>query len=413
MSQNHKVSVIVPIYGVEKYLAKCIESILAQSYKNLEVILINDGSKDNSKNIINAFKSKDERIVSLNKLNGGLVSARKAGVELASGKYLTFVDGDDWIEVDHIKNFLEIELTDVDMVVCGFKRDFLGKTKKFKTNFDEGYYDADSLKKLVLPNAIHDDLTGEHGISTYVWNKLFLTQNVRKFIKKIDNQIVMGEDSCLTYPYLFNSKKIYISNNTTYVYRQRASSIIKSVKDNDDEFNRLSLVFSYLLSALRNYEPGLRTQHQIERYFLSLMCVRSGGVFSIGGSRFFLPFSNFELKVDNKLVIFSSGSFGQHLYSALRGLPKTNIVSWIDEDYIESRQEKLEVSAPNEIKFLKFDKVLIASLNKSRTLEIIQLLSRYGISSSQICMVDIDHAHYKKTLEMIGFDLKSYNYKNK
>ena len=129
MINSAKVSIVVPIYEVEDYLPQCIESIINQKYKNIEIILVNDGSKDNCQEIINFYAKLDERIIVISKKNGGLVSARKAGVEAASGKYITFVDGDDWIEASHIKNLIGVELNGIDLVICGFKRDFLGKRK--------------------------------------------------------------------------------------------------------------------------------------------------------------------------------------------------------------------------------------------------------------------------------------------
>ena len=94
------ISVIIPIYNVEKYLTKCIESVINQTYKNLEIILVNDGSTDNSKEIIDKYSSIDSRIKVINKKNGGLSDARNVGIELAKGEYITFLDSDDWIELN-------------------------------------------------------------------------------------------------------------------------------------------------------------------------------------------------------------------------------------------------------------------------------------------------------------------------
>ena len=94
------ISVIIPIYNVENYLKKCIESVINQTYKNLEIILVNDGSNDNSKNIIDEYSTIDNRIKVINKENGGLSDARNAGIEIAKGDYITFLDSDDWIELN-------------------------------------------------------------------------------------------------------------------------------------------------------------------------------------------------------------------------------------------------------------------------------------------------------------------------
>ena len=110
-----KVSIIIPVYNVEKYLDKCLKSVLNQTYKNIEIIVINDGSTDNSLKICKKYK--DKRIVLIDKENGGVSSARNKGLELASGKYITFVDSDDWLELDAIENMVSfIEKENVDFV---------------------------------------------------------------------------------------------------------------------------------------------------------------------------------------------------------------------------------------------------------------------------------------------------------
>ena len=103
------VSIIVPIYNVETELRKCVSSILAQTYKDIEVILVDDGSPDNSGAICDEFASKDNRIVVIHKENGGLVNARKSGLERSTGRFISYVDGDDWIEEDFIQNLVDCQ----------------------------------------------------------------------------------------------------------------------------------------------------------------------------------------------------------------------------------------------------------------------------------------------------------------
>ena len=102
MREDIKISVVIPVYGVEKYIRQCLESIINQTYKNLEIIVVNDGTKDNSMKIVEEYLS-DERIKIINKQNGGLSSARNRGMEEATGKYIFFVDSDDWIELNTIE----------------------------------------------------------------------------------------------------------------------------------------------------------------------------------------------------------------------------------------------------------------------------------------------------------------------
>ena len=119
------ISVVVPVYNVEKYLERCVDSILSQTVKDLEIILVDDGSTDGSGAICDAYASRQERITVCHKENGGLTSAWKAGLALASGKYTGFVDSDDWIEPDMYERMLELaEREQADMTVCGLIFDF-------------------------------------------------------------------------------------------------------------------------------------------------------------------------------------------------------------------------------------------------------------------------------------------------
>ncbi len=104
------VSVVIPIYNVEKYIMKTVESVIQQDYSNIEIILVDDGSPDNSGKIIDELKKKDPRIICIHKENGGVSSARNVGIDAASGKYVTFIDGDDWVEPNYISYLLSLVL---------------------------------------------------------------------------------------------------------------------------------------------------------------------------------------------------------------------------------------------------------------------------------------------------------------
>ena len=126
-----KISVIVTVYNIGLFLPKCIDSILNQVFSDFELILVNDGSLDDSYDICLEYKRKDPRIILINKENGGLLSARKAGLNKARADYISFIDGDDWVDFDFLTSIYRIvELHNVDIVVCGFIRAFEGKNEK-------------------------------------------------------------------------------------------------------------------------------------------------------------------------------------------------------------------------------------------------------------------------------------------
>ena len=126
-----KLTVIVPVYNSSKYLKKCIESILEQTYVNTEIILVNDGSTDNSIDICKEFKQIDNRIIVIDKENGGVASARNAGLEVATGSYVAFVDSDDYVEKDMYETMIEaLNNNNADIVECGFNQINIEENKK-------------------------------------------------------------------------------------------------------------------------------------------------------------------------------------------------------------------------------------------------------------------------------------------
>ena len=215
---NSLVSVIVPVFNVEKYLPKCIESILNQSYKYIEVILINDGSTDSSEDICNKYKLKDNRIRVINKINGGLSSARNKGLDVAKGKYVIFVDSDDFIDKDMIKNLLEVAITqNADIVQGGFQTVYEDGKIKRKYEYNEMVFDT---KTKILDAYFKQDL-----INVIVCNKLYkskLFNNLRMMEGR--NQ----EDYIIMPQLLLNTKKIINVSGIYYNYLQRDISIMNS-----------------------------------------------------------------------------------------------------------------------------------------------------------------------------------------
>ena len=133
MSKESLISVVVPIFNIDSYLEDCIDSIINQNHYDLEIILVNDGSTDKSGSICDRYASSDKRIKVIHKDNGGLVSARKAGTKKATGNYLSFVDGDDWIKPEHFSTLFKLANEHLsDLTISGHEKYFLGKRTNIK-----------------------------------------------------------------------------------------------------------------------------------------------------------------------------------------------------------------------------------------------------------------------------------------
>lgn len=163
-----KISVIVPIYGVEDYLPKCLESIIHQTYGDLEIILIDDGSQDNCPSICEEYSLKDNRIIVVHKENGGLSSARNAGLDIATGEYVSFVDGDDWLEPRMLESLHNAVVKyKAEIVTCGINR--ITDSKVIPTCDNTG-----SVRQLSKKDYLELITLPEENVRFEVWNKLFL-----------------------------------------------------------------------------------------------------------------------------------------------------------------------------------------------------------------------------------------------
>lgn len=209
------VSVIIPIYNVEKYLSECIESVINQTYSDLEIILVNDGSTDNCRDICERYKRKDSRIKLVHKNNGGLSSARNAGIDVANGDYYTFIDSDDYIMSDMIEQLVyAIQSTDTDISIC-CKADDTSK-------FDKGI--QKKIEVLTKEETLKCILT-EKKILTSAWGKLY-KNNLFNAIRYPNGKIY--EDLGTTYKLVELSKKIAYVDAKKYYYRTNIESITKS-----------------------------------------------------------------------------------------------------------------------------------------------------------------------------------------
>lgn len=215
-------SIIVPCYNVSNYIRQCVESILAQTYDDFELILVNDGSTDDTLDIIQSYQVLDPRIRIINKTNGGLVSARKAGALLSSGDYIIVVDGDDYIARDYLEGFATvISEYAPDVVTCGYvisgdKYDRIVKAPKI--NGQLGYVDGDSLRKSLYHTSIFQ-------ITPNLWSKAFRRTLYMKYQMQIDNAIIMGEDGVVTYPAIWEAASLYITAGFGYHYRVVGNSL--------------------------------------------------------------------------------------------------------------------------------------------------------------------------------------------
>ena len=247
------ISVIVPVYKVEKYLEKCIESVLKQTYTNLQIILVDDGSPDNCGKICDEYAKKDSRIEVIHKANGGLSDARNVGISKAKGRYIGFVDSDDYIKEDMYEILLNlIKKYDADVSICNLYDVIDGnECIRNKENGIREYSRLDILKKVLL----------DKNIQSYAWNKLYkkeLFDEIKYPIRK------KYEDIGTTF-YLFEKcNKIVVTSEPEYYYLKRADSLVNNVTE--------STILDYTEIIIQRYlyiKQNIKELRKYNNYYLA------------------------------------------------------------------------------------------------------------------------------------------------
>lgn len=381
---NPLISVIIPIYMIDRYIGICIESIINQTYKNLEIILVDDGGKDRCPEICDLYAKKDNRIKVIHKPNGGLVSARKAGIQQSKGEYISYVDGDDWVNSGFIEGlYIVADTNGADIVCAGFTRDLFSKSASFLNSEPLGIYEGENLRNL-WKSMVSQGSYYRPGINTYVWNKLFKRDILFAPQSRVDNRISIGEDGAVIYPALMKCKKVAVIDNVAYHYRQREDSMLKQSVEYSTEAQKLRYLYEYMINWSKNTDANLNLKTQVIDYILSIAIMRSGGR---------LPhddYSVFDAVYYGKdVVIYSAGTFGQQLVNRFMESGHCNIIAWLDDDYWEYRRCCLDVDPVESIASKQFDYILIATVDLAVAGTIMSRLADFGVSREKMLTINV------------------------
>lgn len=251
------ISVIIPIYNVEKYLNQCIQSVVNQTYRNLEIILVDDGSPDNCPAICDAWAAKDSRIKVVHKENGGSGQARNVALDIAEGQYVGFVDSDDYIAPHMYEHLLHFMTENVDIVECNYK----------ETSDDYMLFDEEN-------NWIHQEYTARDALSYHIndtlfrqiiWNKLYRNQTIDNIRFPVGNRI---DDEFWTYRVIANARKLVHTSCNMYAYRQQPESVMHC----SFSLHRLQAVDAKCqrLKLLQERFPELLSQARINLWYTCL-----------------------------------------------------------------------------------------------------------------------------------------------
>lgn len=262
MKSNEKkiiLSIILPVYNVEKYIERCVESILTQNREDIEIIIVDDGATDGSPQICDKYAKKISNIKVIHKQNGGLSSARNAGMDVAKGKYIYFLDSDDWITEDAIRKiFSYIDKNDIDVLKFNYYEHKMDSIK-INSSIIPGYYNGENIKRSILPEAICPvNITAPSKVILSVWSHVYRME----FLKK-NNITFVSEREIGSEDFLFNiqvyacASSMQVIEDNLYFYDQRMGSLTQRY--------RVGLYGQYC-KLITLYEEKLRSLNLLEKY---------------------------------------------------------------------------------------------------------------------------------------------------
>ncbi len=382
------ISVIVPIYRVEKYLEQCIQSICDQTYRNLEIILVDDGSDDRCPQICDKYADMDHRIIVIHQCNGGIDSARKSGFMIAQGKYIGYVDGDDWIEPLMYEKLMEYaKWYDVDVVESGVIDSWEKEEKKRTPYLQEGCYKGDEFTKEVEPRLLYAGSFFQHGIFAFLCTKLFRRSKIEKYqlMEGMLNQI--ENDTMVALPCIAETKSLYIAHDCFYHYRVVGNSAKRKIK--------MKCVEEFMQCHREYYRRFKGTSlctsadKQLYYYFMYWLLYKAPFVFdNLEEGSFLAPFG--EITTEEKIVLYGAGAAGVFMENYVRNARENTLVCWVDKQY-EELQKTYKVADPRKIKEVKFDYIIISVLREGTARSIKEELVEMGVPKEKILWIRQDY----------------------
>ena len=369
-NSNKKLSVIVPVYNVKEYLRRGIDSILAQDYEDLEVICVDDGATDGSGAVLDEYALKDSRIKVFHKENGGVVSARKAAMRMATGNYTAFVDPDDWIEQGMYKDMMAKMMENpVDLVASGVVRDY-GSHVLRNPETTTGLYVGDKLAHEIKERLVDRDEPFHFCITPPYWNKIFRTELLKDLLLAIPDEVMMDTDTVCIYPYIMRSNGIYVMPKCYYHYCQRTDSCLNNTEMPDDvRFQKVKTTWKYGRTLL---PPDLA--NYFEKYLLMTVCPKYAMRYGDGG---LYPFG--QIKARSRVVIYSSGSFGRKAKRFIEGNTDLQVVAWVDKS-----GDGVEILKPEQLPSVECDAILVCVLLSDIVADICKDFEKLGIDMRKV-----------------------------
>lgn len=378
------VSIIIPIYNSALYLEKCLKSVISQTLTDIEIICVNDGSTDGSAEILQVYALQDNRIVIIEKENGGATSARKVGIERAKGTYIGFMDSDDWIEPEMYERLYEAASQyQTDLVIAGYYMEGNYTTVQLNS-VDGGFYDKTGMQWL-RNHTIYNMKKKQLGISGSLCCKLFRKDLLSHVQADVPDCIVMSEDKLCLLHYMLHARSAYVIKEAFYHWCIHQESM--SHKANPAYLIHVNDVYQYLIRLYEheNFTEQMRTQAELYVTELLVLGINKRLGFYNRELLRIDPYWHTRLPKDAKVVVYGGGDVGEQYLRQMKQRKDISCVAYLE----------FEMPTKESLLTLEFDYILIAIKNKGQAQQIKEEFTELGVKAEKILWFDQPEVYWK------------------
>lgn len=379
-------TVIIPLYNQEKYIKKCVESIENQKNINLSIIIINDGSTDNSLKICEELAKRNDRIKIISQENKGLAGARYTGIVAAKSNFVTFVDADDFICANAYDDAISYIKNGYDQIFYEISRYYNDKNIKREYHIiEEGKYDRERIEKEIYPKMIWDFARKTPGIECSQCVRIVKKDLLLNIYNNLNGKkFYYGEDIVITFPLMQFVNKLAVISKSFYMHRQRDNNTAPPYIKSEGYFDEIARMYSYLREAMKgngNYD----FTKQIDYMYIYSVGLKKWSYNDYEFPREFLfPFD--KVPTGKRIILYGAGLVGKTYYMQLKKLSYCSEIAWIDRN-ADNIIDEQGVMLPDELekdRYYSFDYIVVAMENKKVAEEIKKFCLSIGYSNEKI-----------------------------
>lgn len=375
---NILLSVIVPVYNGEKYIKQCIISVLKQTYKEFELIIVDDGSTDRTSEIVDEFIKKDDRIRYIYKEHDGVLNARKCGVDNSKGEYIGFVDADDQVDEDMYWLYISCIEDNVGVVAGGYYTYTQeGNLIKNANSLPQGNYGVEK-QDVLFSKMIFDFESNRPGVVQSLCTKITRRDLLVKSYESVNKGISLGEDALISYQCILHSKNIVLTNECKYYYRMNEESMCN--KSESDTFNKIKIFYKSMNHCFNGLPSKWDFEKQIKMYITLFFQMALKKDFDIECTNEYRT-DILSLEPNLHIALYGAGKVGRSYYKSM--CKNVNIDHWVDQDF-DRKIFGYKIEDISVLKNSQLDYVVLAINDENVVDEIKKKLHDFGINEEKI-----------------------------